>query len=110
MHFARSCSATSELLQCKMAPYIRTNEAACQVLNRQYKETPHVALDHPHGEGVPGLSAQRQRAVPTVGPRTGRYRPRSLGHPARCRRFLQGLTCLTPDVTDNARDVAGVVV
>src|SRR6267142_6959356 len=50
-----------------------------------------ATLAHPHDPGVPGLSAQCQRTVPAQRSRTGRYRPRSCGHSARCSRKLHQL-------------------
>src|SRR5215217_5526412 len=55
-----------------------------------------ATLAHPHDPGVPGLSAQYQRTVPAQRSRTGRYRPRSFGHSARCRRELYQLISVQP--------------
>src|SRR5437879_2498080 len=55
-----------------------------------------ATLAHPHDPGVPGLSAQCQRTVPAQRSRTGRYRPRSCGHSARCSRNLCQLISARP--------------
>jgi hypothetical protein len=61
MQIASSCTAALELLRREGVTYIPGNdEASLQGLNRQDKETTHVALAHPHDPRVPGLSTQCQ--------------------------------------------------
>src|SRR5437868_1858378 len=55
-----------------------------------------ATLAHPHDPGLPGLSAQCQRTVPAQRSRTGRYRPRSCGHSARCSWNLYQLISVQP--------------
>src|SRR5437588_6794876 len=55
-----------------------------------------ATVAHPHDPSLPGLSAQCQRTVPAQRSRTGRYRPRSCGHSARCSRNLYQLISVQP--------------
>src|SRR3954469_10839090 len=96
MRFRISCTATSELLHCGIQAIfistMRPTSKAESKLQGDYDAT----LAHPHDPGVPGLPAQCQRTVPAQRSRTGRYRPRSYGHSARCRRNLRQLISVQP--------------